>query len=111
MDNNLRLTFYPLFGGWFAAAVSAQDLIRDVPNEGSDYAALAALLILFQTSGESLHALTWAPVPGPVRGMGLLLARLCLNRRSTGGGLSLPAAESLLSCRSLFFVRRACSQP
>jgi holin-like protein len=63
-----------------------------------------ALLILCQAAGEVLHAATRVPVPGTVTGMGLLLALLCLWRRRTGGELSLPAADPLLSYLSLFFV-------
>ena len=60
-----------------------------------------ALLIFCQAAGELLHTLTGLPIPGPVLGIGLLLLGLCAWRKSVP---VLPAADTLLSYLSLFFV-------
>ena len=60
-----------------------------------------ALLISCQAAGELLHALAGVPIPGPVLGIGLLLLGLCAWRKSAP---VLPAADTLLSYLSLFFV-------
>ena len=63
-----------------------------------------ALLILCQAAGEVLHAVTRVPVPGTLAGMGLLPALFCLRQRLASGERPLPAADTLLSHLSIFFV-------
>ena len=61
-----------------------------------------ALLIFCQAAGELLHALAGVPIPGPVLGIGLLLLGLCVWNKYSAPVL--PAADTLLSYLSLFFV-------
>lgn len=63
-----------------------------------------AALILCQVCGEALHAALGLPIPGPVLGIGLLLLGLVVWTRRIGSAPALPAADTLLSYLSLFFV-------
>lgn len=61
-----------------------------------------AALLLCQLAGEAVARAFHLPIPGPVLGMGLLLAAL-LARRAVPAGLAL-AADGLLGHLGLLFV-------
>ena len=63
-----------------------------------------AALIACQGIGNVLHVLLGVPVPGPVLGIGLLLSGLVVWTRYAGSVPAVPAADTLLSYLSLFFV-------
>lgn len=61
-----------------------------------------ALLLACQLGGEVLARLAGLPVPGPVLGMGLLLALLLL--RGNAPAALVETAHVLLACLALLFV-------